>query len=280
MIDLHLHSTASDGTYSPEDLALLAFKKGLSAIALTDHDTLQGIEVCQQAGKALGLKVLPGIELSTSYEGIELHILGYYVSSTYSPFLEKLALFKEERYLRNQVILQRLQALGLGITFEDLSTRDPKNSVLTRAHFANALLHKGYVDYTQQAFDRYLGKGKAAYVPKKLLESHECIQLIHDAGGVAILAHPTLYKLNRKQIFGLIQKLMSKGLDGVECYYPSYTPTQTKDFLNFCQSNKLLITGGSDFHGSNKPKLDLGVGYGQLAIPDELLGQFSSFYRD
>ncbi|PHV69437.1 hypothetical protein CS063_15675 [Sporanaerobium hydrogeniformans] len=271
MIDLHLHSTASDGTYSPSSLATLASQQGLTAIALTDHDTLAGVSECQKAGETLGLKVLAGIELSTSYEGKELHILGYNVSLTDPDFLAHLKEIQAARDRRNAQTISRLNTLGLDLTLEDLDQGTHPSPVFTRAHFAQALFQKGYVDYPKQAFERYLGQGKPAYVPKEPLEALTSIELIHKVGGVAVLAHPTLYKLNRLQIFSLLQKLVHLGLDGVECYYPSYTPAQSKDFLKFCRNNHLLATGGSDFHGANKPKTSLGTGYGHLNVPDSLL---------
>lgn len=270
-IDLHIHSTQSDGTYSPEAIATYAKDKGLSTIALTDHDSIQGVLACQKAGKALGLEVIPGIELSASYGQLEVHILGYHIDIANLDFLHRLESLAQNRYSRNQLILGKLNDLGLLLTMEDLNPENTPHIVLTRAHFASALLKKGYVSHLQEAFDRYLGKGKPAYIPKNHLPAKDCISLIHAAGGVAVLAHPTLYKLNKVNMYNLLNVLISEGLDGIECMYPSYTPAQTKDFIRLCKKYDLICTGGSDFHGANKPNLDLGVGYGNLQIPESFL---------
>lgn len=270
-IDLHIHSTQSDGTYTPEEIATYANTKGLSAIALTDHDSIGGVLSCQKAGEALGLKVIPGIELSASYGQLEVHILGYGIDITNTSFLKCLEELAHNRYTRNMLILQKLNDLGLNITMVDLNPTSHPNIVLTRAHFASALLKKGYISHLQEAFDRYLGSGKPAYVPKNHLSAKDCIHLIHSAGGLAILAHPTLYKLNKVNMYNLINILITEGLDGLECMYPSYTPAQTKDFIRLCKKYHLICTGGSDFHGENKPGLDLGVGYGSLEVPETFL---------
>ncbi|MEG0013514.1 MAG: PHP domain-containing protein [Cellulosilyticaceae bacterium] len=271
LIDLHIHSTQSDGTYSPEAIATYAKVKGLSAIALTDHDSIQGVLSCQKVGENLGLKVIPGIELSASYGQLEVHILGYNIDISNTLFLHSLEQLAQNRQSRNELILQKLNGLGLLLTMEDLNPDNTPYIVLTRAHFASTLLKKGYINHLQEAFDRYLGNGKPAYVPKNHLSSKDCINLIHDAGGVAILAHPTLYKLNKVNMYNLINILISEGLDGIECMYPSYTPAQTKDFIRLCKKYHLICTGGSDFHGENKPALDLGIGYGNLQIPESFL---------
>lgn len=270
-IDLHTHSTHSDGTYSPEELVLLAKTKGLSCIALTDHDTVSGIASCLEAGQIHDVQVIPGVELSASYGSIEIHILGYGIDHHHAPFLEILQDLATKRLSRNERMLEKLAALGLDITLEDLNPSGDTNTVFTRAHFANALVNKGYVRYSQEAFDRYLGDGKPAYLPKDHLSAKDCIALIHEAGGKAILAHPTLYKLNKSNIFEMIRDLISMGLDGVECMYPSYTPAQTKDFLKLCKQYDLISTGGSDFHGANKPLIQLGTGSGHLQIPDTFI---------
>lgn len=274
-IDLHIHSTLSDGSYTPEQIICYAKEKGLCAIALTDHDSIEGITRCQTLGNKLGIKVIPGIELSASYNGLEVHILGYNIDIYNTSFLKSLEEIACDRYLRNELIIEKLNSLNLDIKHSDLYDGKESHKRLTRAHFANALLKKGYISYSKEAFDRYLGYGKPAYVDKKLVSTQRCIELIHDAGGVAVLAHPTLYRLNKVRIYNLIYALMKEGLDGIECIYPSYTPTQTKDFLQLCQKNHLISTGGSDFHGDYKPKLDLGIGYGTLNVPRSFLEPFN-----
>ncbi|MGL4345324.1 MAG: PHP domain-containing protein [Cellulosilyticaceae bacterium] len=272
MIDLHIHSTFSDGTYSPKELVSMAHNLGLTAIALTDHDTVSGLKACQQAALHLPLQVITGIELSVSYGGHEYHLLGYDFDPSHPQLLGYLAELKLSRSVRTLQILRQLQNCGLELSLQDITGTASAETIITRAHFASALLKKGYVAYQQQAFERYLGEGKPAFIPKEsLLPISEAITLIHQAGGKAILAHPTLYKISRTHMLNVIQELIKLGLDGLECYYPSYTVRQNKDFLVLCQKHQLLATGGSDFHGMNHPKIQLGSGYGQLEVPHSLL---------
>lgn len=271
MIDLHIHSTFSDGTCSPETIVIEAKKRGLKAIAVTDHDTIAGVELAQIAGKKHDLEVISGIELSAAYNEREIHILGYGMDYTSPSFLEALEDFATKRIKRNQLILEALTKQGVYLDFCDVNKQFNQAAILTRAHFANALLEKGYVKYRQEAFDRYLGDGKPACMPKQLLPAEACIKLIHEAGGYAILAHPSLYKLNKVRMYDLIYTLKGKGLDGIESIYPAYTPTQQKEFLKLCSKLDLLPTGGSDFHGENKPSIQLGIGSGSLYVPHTFL---------
>lgn len=275
-IDLHIHSTHSDGSHCPEAIISLAHQQGLVAISLTDHDTVSGISTCIEAGNQYGITVIPGIELSTSYHNLELHLLGYCFDYTHPDLLSHLEKVAQGRLKRTNEILTKLHACGAPITFEDLDPNITPHKIITRAHFANALLAKGYISYRKQAFEKYLGIGKPAYVSKEnLLDIVDAIHLIHQAGGIAILAHPTLYKLSRTRMLNLIEQLVHAGLDGIECYYPSYTPRQTKEFIQICQRHGLIMSGGSDFHGESLPHIALGTGTGNLRIPSELLNNFS-----
>lgn len=279
MIDLHIHSTFSDGTLSPEEIVKEAKQKGLKAIALTDHDTLAGVKQAQIAGEKHSLQVISGIELSAAYEQREIHILGYGMDCMDSSFLAALEEFAAKRIKRNQLILEGLAKQGVKLEISDLTPQSNEAAILTRAHFANALLEKGYVKYRQEAFDRYLGDGKPACVPKQLLSAEECIRLIHAAGGYAVLAHPSLYKLNKVRMYDLIRKLKDAGLDGIEAIYPSYTPAQQKEFLKLCHKLDLFPTGGSDFHGGNKPQIQLGIGSGALRVPQAFLNPFITQFK-
>ncbi|MBP3888653.1 MAG: PHP domain-containing protein [Cellulosilyticum sp.] len=271
LIDLHVHSTASDGTLTPSELAVYAHTKGLSAIALTDHDTISGIEECMQKGHEIGLTVIPGIEFSADHYGKEVHILGYYINpkdETLSAQLEDLIVARSKR---NEMVLQKLSEVGCPLELEDLISAAGKDAVITRAHIAKALLNKGYIKERSEAFSKYIGEGKPCFVPKARFTTNQCIKLIHQAGGVAVLAHPMLYGYNRSEITQLIKGMKAAGLDGVECLYSTHTKEDTHHLLQVCSHLNLLPTGGSDFHGTNKPNLDLGCGYGQLAIPFKLL---------
>lgn len=270
-IDLHVHSHISDGTLSPSQLACYAKEKGLSAIALTDHDTVDGVEECVQKGKELGLTVIPGIELAATYLGREIHILGYYIDPQ-SPFLiEKLKSIVESRNLRNLQMLKKIEEMGFIFSPEDLALFHSSTNIFTRAHFATALLHQGYVSTREEAFDKYIARGKCAYVPRKKLTPKECISVIHEAGGLAVLAHPMLYSFDDEQIEDLVHALKEDGLNGLETLYCTHSKQDVLMLLNLCLKYKLLPTGGSDFHGDNKPGLDIGVGYGDLNIPYTIL---------
>lgn len=272
-IDLHVHSNKSDGTLSPSEIAYAAHEKGLSAIALTDHDTISGIEECQKVGDSLGLLVIPGIELSADYHDKEIHILGLYLDLSQSILHETLKSFVEARQRRNLEMLGKLQALGFDITEDDLGPRD-QLAIIARPHFARAMINKGYAHSMDEVFEKYITPGKPAYVKKAAPTFKECIDLIHAAGGKAILAHPYIYKFVNENPLPLLDELRYNGLDGVEVIYPKHHEPQIHRLTQYCKSHNLIITGGSDFHGDNKPAIQLGSGYGKTQVPYELLEQF------
>lgn len=271
-IDLHVHSTESDGTFTPTEIAFYAKAKGLDAIALTDHDTIKGVRRCMEAGKKVGLAVIPGIEFAVQHNNIEIHVLGYNFDIDHPELNATLRTFLTNRTHRNEKMLAQLQSIGLNITMADVEAtcQDPEG-VITRAHFANALLNKGYVSSVTDAFHKYLSSGRPGYVSRSKVSPSECIRLIHDAGGIAVLAHPMIYGLSFADTVQLIFELKSLGLDGVEVIYPKHTEETILDLFNICLQNKLVPTGGSDFHGVNKPNLDIGVGYGDTKVPIEIL---------
>lgn len=271
LIDLHVHSTTSDGTLSPSELALYAKSKGLSAIALTDHDTVSGIDECLQKGLELGVTIVPGIEFSASYYGKEVHVLGYYINHHHPILTNRLDALIHGREKRNQEMLQKLAEVGCPLTMNDLIDDTSQDSVITRAHIAKAMQKKGYIKDRSEAFAHYIGDGKPCFIPKTRFTTKECIDLIHSVGGIAVLAHPLLYGYSQADVTEVLRGLKSEGLDGVECLYSTHKKSDTTHLLQVCQNLKLLPTGGSDFHGENKPSLDLGCGYGELAIPFELL---------
>ncbi len=275
LIDLHVHSTVSDGTLSPTELALYAHSKGLSAIALTDHDTVDGIEECMKKGNELGLTIVPGIEFSADHFGKEVHILGYYINYRDQHLIAQLASLLEARSKRNEILLEKLREVGCPLEMKDLIAEAGPKAVITRAHIAKALLKKGYIHELSEAFSKYIGDGKPCFVPKARFTVDECINLIHQAGGIAVLAHPMLYGYSRQEVTQLIKGMKIAGLDGVECIYSTHTQDDTNHLLQICSNLNLLPTGGSDFHGANKPHLDLGSGYGKLAIPYTLLEAIS-----
>ena len=269
IVDLHTHSTASDGTYSPAALAELAKKIGLSAVALTDHDTIDGLAEFQAAGKALGLETIPGIEFAALYPNYhrpEIHIVGLGFDPAHPLLLERMKDIKESRTLRNQKMCEKLSSIGLHLTLDEVAA-NAGGEIITRAHFANVLLEKGYIKRKEDAFSRYISPGLPGYAEREFLSPALCIRTIKEAGGAAILAHPTLYKLNLSQLEELCKELISYGLDGIECQYSTYTPAETKAITALAKKLSLLPSGGSDFHGKNKPDIHLGSGRNNLDVP-------------
>ena len=269
IIDLHVHSTASDGTYAPREVAELAKKIGLSAIALTDHDTIDGLEEFQKTGAELGIETIPGIEFAALWEKHhrpEIHIVGLGFDPHHPLLLERMKDIKESRDIRNQKMCEKLSSIGLHITLKEVSA-NAGGEIITRAHFANVLLQKGYIARKEDAFSRYISTGLPGYVEREFMTPELCIKTIKEAGGAAVLAHPTLYGLSSEQIEELCIELISYGLDGIECQYSTYSPAETKMITGIAEKLYLLPSGGSDFHGRNKPNIHLGSGKSNLAIP-------------
>lgn len=269
-IDLHVHSCVSDGTLTPGDVTKLAVKSGLSAYALTDHDAVGGIDEALKAADGTGLLVVPGTELSCIWGGKEIHILGLYIDHHDPGLLRALSQLREDRNNRNREMLARFQKDGFHITEEDL-TGGNSDTVITRAHFARALLQAGYVNSMEQAFRRYLEHGKKYCPQKKTISPEKAVSLILDAGGFPALAHPIQYKLGFRKTDGLVGALKEMGLRGIEVYYSSHTANDSLRLKEICRKYNLLPTGGSDFHGANKPDISIGTGRGGLRISSLLL---------
>lgn len=268
-IDLHTHSYCSDGTFSPEGLVILAKKQGLSAIALTDHDTTDGLELFREAGEKYGMETICGIEFAALWEQRhqpEIHIVGLGFSPDASALSLALREIKASRDRRNEKMAAQLTSIGLPVTLEEVA-QNAGGQIITRAHFANVLLQKKLVPDRATAFSRYLSPGCPGYVAREFLTPKLCIDTIHAAGGAAVLAHPTLYGLDRDGLEVLCQELCGYGLDGIECFYSTYTADQTKQIRRLAERFHLLPSGGSDFHGDNKPDIRLGAGKGNLSIP-------------
>lgn len=269
IIDLHVHSTASDGTYTPAEVAKLAKTIGLSAIALTDHDTIDGLEEFQKAGAALDIETIAGIEFAalwTKHHRPEIHIVGLGFDPNHPVLSERMKDIKESRNIRNQKMCEKLSSIGLHLTLDEVAA-NAGGEIITRAHFANVLLQKGYIAKKEDAFSRYISTGLPGYVEREFLSPKLCIQTIKAAGGAAVLAHPTLYGLNLEQLEELCAELIPCGLDGIECQYSTYSPSETKAITALAEKMHLLPSGGSDFHGKNKPNIHLGSGKNNLAIP-------------
>ncbi|MBT8764496.1 PHP domain-containing protein [Desulfohalobiaceae bacterium Ax17] len=269
-IDLHTHSTASDGTLTPTELVRLAKKQGLKAIALTDHDTIRGLASALQAGKELGLEVIPGCELSVDYPDGIMHILGLWLRPEAEQLDAALRSLQAKRNKRNELMIAKLQDLGLDITYAEVKELAGGGSV-GRPHLAQVLMKKGIVPSIQEAFNKYLGPRGSAYVPKQKLTPEEAISLLKKEQATVILAHPFSLNLHLPALEKELVQLKKLGLDGVEVLYSEHTPDQTAAYLYLCQELDLLVSGGSDFHGTIKPHIALGTGKGNLDIPYSLL---------
>ena len=267
-IDLHTHSTFSDGTFTPLQLVKYAEEKGLKAFALTDHDTTEGVKEAKSI--ETNVEVMSGVEISTRYDKKEIHIVGLYVNENDADLNKQLKYYREKRVTRNFEILEKLNSLGVNITIDDVK-ESCTGDVISRAHIAKALVSKGFVGSYTEAFDRYLGDNKCAYVPRETLNYEESMELITKAGGVPVLAHPLLYKMSDTNLENMMVKLRQKGLKAVEVYYSTHSNSDTQHIMAMANRVGLIYSGGSDFHGATKPKIDMGTGMGKLAVPYEIL---------
>ena len=267
-IDLHVHTTASDSTASPAEAVRLAKEAGLSAIAITDHDTVSGYAEAAEAGEKYGVEVVPGIEISTKY-GRAVHILGYYIdpdSDKLAPVLEWVVHDRDER---NRKMAELMAADGLPVSYEEMHRRF--GAVIGRPHFAEVLVELGLAKDVRDAFDRYVEKGQKYYLPRNFLSIERSIEIICQAGGVAVLAHPFQYKLDDAGLRELIEHCMESGLRGMECRYSGYSREQCKYLGHLAEEYGLIKTGGSDFHGEVKKHISLGIGTGSLEVPYKYL---------
>lgn len=319
MVDLHVHSTCSDGTFTPEELVDYAMEKGLRAFALTDHDTVNGLDRAIQYAERLRQaqvaspvissmkdaatrfpvpssrndaatrfpvpsvpdadnpaptplvpEVIPGIELSTEYQGKDIHMVGLFIDYHQPDFAHYLEDFIRSRENRNEKMCALLQDHGIDITYEALLAEFP-GAVITRAHFARYLLSHGYIQSMKEAFDRYVGDHCPCFVPREKVTPAQAVELILGAGGVPVLAHPILYHMSDERLDNLVAELKSIGLVGIEAIYSTYNTAEERQIRGLASKYGLKISGGSDFHGANKPKIDLGTGWGKLYVPDDVL---------
>ncbi|HVA04048.1 MAG TPA: PHP domain-containing protein [Acidimicrobiales bacterium] len=285
MIDLHTHSLVSDGSETPGRVVELAAAAGCSAMALTDHDSLAGLEEAGRVAAELGVRLVPGCEVSCRkptpppgaprIEG-SVHVLVYFVEPGDGPLQNELVKLRGDRAVRNRELAARLEELGTGITYDDVLAEAGDQGGIGRPHFARALVKAGAVEDIDDAFDRYLADGRPGYVPKARLDPPDVALLAHESGGVAVLAHPLSTGLNPQHLERMVSELAEGGLDGIEAVYSSYTPDQRSVLRRIATRNNLVATGGSDFHGSFKPGLLVGTGRGDLNVPDDLLDQLEA----
>ncbi|MBY0011037.1 PHP domain-containing protein [Paenibacillus typhae] len=270
--DLHTHTQASDGMQPPAENVRIAFDKGLSAVAITDHDTVSGVAEALEAGRKYGITVVPGVEISTRAEGKEIHVLGYYIDTEQELFLSRLAAQRDTRAARNEAILARLRELGIEITLEQVLANlgralKPDESI-GRPHIADELVRLGAAADMRDAFDKYLAEGAAAYVSPPRITPEEACKWIIEAGGAPVLAHPGIYG-DDELVRGIIAR---SGLRGIEAHHSDHSPQDAARYIVMAEQYGLLVTGGSDFHGARQDVIFHGD-LGSVSVPADVLKQ-------
>jgi predicted metal-dependent phosphoesterase TrpH len=282
-IDLHVHSNASDGTLTPTKVVDRAIKMNLTAFALTDHDTVKGIEEAQKAvdiyrSTGIDIQLIPGTEISVAYKNRDIHMLGLFLDYKNELLIKELQDAVDERNQRNLKMAENLRNAGINITIEKLVEAD-ENAILTRAHFAKYLYEHNYVKSRDEAFKKYLSDDGPYYVPRQFITPERGIELIKMAGGSPVLAHPLLYRLPSNELESLIKRLKDAGLVGIETLYSANVDFDESYVRKLAHKYELLITGGSDFHGVNKPLIEMGVGKGNLKIPYSILETLEDYLK-
>lgn len=279
LIDLHTHSLKSDGAQTPADVVRTAHAAGLSAMALSDHDNIDGVREAMAEGEKLGIEVIPAVELSAQVD-TELHILGYFIDLENKKLKEAMAYSLVVRDQRQEETCRKLNEQGFKITMDELREEAHGNPVLCRAHFAQIMVRKGYVESVQDCFKKYLSVGCYAYSNKQALLPHEAVSLIHEAGGIAVAAHLHLIKMEDDPLKKFLADLIPHGLDGVEGYYTDYTPDMERRYRAMAKDLGLVLSGGTDYHGANKPHISIGRGRGELEIPYSVLEGLKARHKE
>ena len=278
MIDLHTHSTASDGKLSPAELMRHAKAMGVEVIALTDHDTLSGLEEASGEAKKIGIEFIPGIEISAENNPGTLHMLGYFVDPSDAELVQTLSWLRGGRDDRNHIILTKLAELGCPLDWDEVAALAGGES-MGRPHIATAMINRGYVSSFSDAFDRYLGKGAAAYTDRDKMTPEIAIESIRSAGGLPVLAHPQTLSLTDEELDDLLDRLASAGLAGIEAYYYSHSVQETELYCSLASKYSLIVTGGSDFHGPGMIETRLGVGRGNMNVPKSVADDLKQLHK-
>lgn len=279
LIDLHTHSLMSDGAQTPADVIRTAHAAGLSAVALSDHDNVDGVRQAMAEGEKLGIEVVPAVELSAQVD-TELHILGYFIDPENKRLQEAMAYALVVRDQRQEETCRKLNEQGFQITMDELREEAHGNPVLCRAHFAQIMVRKGYAESVQDCFKKYLSVGCYAYSNKQALLPHEAVSLIREAGGIAVAAHLHLIKMEDAPLKEFLRSLIPHGLDGVEGYYTDYTPDMEQRYRAMAKELGLVLSGGTDYHGANKPHISIGRGRGGLEIPYSVLEGLKARHKE
>ncbi len=278
MVDLHVHSTCSDGSFSPEEVVDLAHDKGLKAIALTDHDTFSGIERAKNRACEVGLELIPGCELACDYKDGEIHIVGLFLDIQDQHMKKILEEMNEEREARNRKMALRFADYGIMVDYDEM-IEIYKGAVITRANFADYIVKKGYVNTKKEVFRNYLADNKPCYIPRVKIDAVKGIEIIRHNGGLAVLAHPLLYKKDDQELRDMMKALKTAGISAVEAIYSTHKEKDQIYVKELADEMGLLISGGSDFHGANKPDIDLGVGKGNMRVPVSVLDALKECHR-
>jgi 3',5'-nucleoside bisphosphate phosphatase len=277
-VDLHTHSTASDGTFAPGEIARLAARADLAAVALTDHDTVDGLAEFLAAGREAGIEAIPGCEISVEGEGASIHIVGLWVPAGQSELADALAAMREHRHKRNREILAKLANLGVRLDYEEVLAK--AGDSVGRPHIAEVMIERGACRNFSECFSKFLGNKGLAYVPKKSLTSATAISLLRRAGATPVLAHPLYMGLSAQALENKVRVFMDLGLEAVEAYYTDHAPSQTAAYLELARKLNLGVSGGSDFHGAPKPEAAIGYGRGDLRVPVAVLDDLKARRRE
>jgi predicted metal-dependent phosphoesterase TrpH len=267
-VDLHLHSNRSDGSDEPAEIVARAVEAGLSALALTDHDNLNGIDEARSAARSAGIRFIPGAELSVNWATGAMHMLVYFLEPGSGPLEDELTNLQGGREERNRQMVERFTDLGLPMTYDEVA-EEAGGTGIGRPHFAAVLVRKGYVTDVQDAFDRYLANGRPGYVPRRRLDARRAVELARASGAVPVIAHPHTLGVSADDYETAFQDLVDVGLGGIEAYYSEYEPPLREHLAGLCRGYGIVPTGGSDYHGSYKTDLYVGIGRGNLVVPDE-----------
>lgn len=271
MLDLHIHTTASDGSLTPTQVVQLARKKGFSLIAVTDHDTMGGVAEALEAGKKYNVDVVPGVEISSGVT-LEVHMLGYGMSPDHPVMKAMMEDMRAARVERMERIIENLQKMGVPITVEEVEA--VAGGAIGRPHIAQVLIAHGLVPDVRTAFREYIGVGAKAYVERRKMTSEQVIANIRDAGGVPVLAHGRLLRISEVELNQWIDSMAKKGLMGLECYHNAHTPQMERLLRAAAERNGLLVTGGSDFHGASRPDVEMGTGLSRWNDRQACRGRF------
>ena len=271
MLDLHIHTTASDGSLTPTQVVQLARKKGFSLIAVTDHDTMGGVAEALEAGKKYNVDVVPGVEISSGVT-LEVHMLGYGMSPDHPVMKAMMEDMRAARVERMERIIENLQKMGVPITVEEVEA--VADGAIGRPHIAQVLIAHGLVPDVRTAFREYIGVGAKAYVERRKMTSEQVIANIRDAGGVPVLAHGGLLRISEVELNQWIDSMAKKGLMGLECYHNAHTPQMERLLRAAAERNGLLVTGGSDFHGASRPDVEMGTGLSRWNDRQACRGRF------